>query len=267
MAMANKKDEEGSSPSNDFDPCPICLGPFRDDAYLDRCFHKFCYSCIVSWSKFVANQHSQRQLSLKCPLCKTDNFSVVYGCNGDSFERYYLNQESSEKNFFSRDHKYRLRCYYREPGAIYEKFNIQQYWRFSRYLQPNKWLHLWLRREIQALIQEEDVEIIVHHILGVIESFAKMNETGRSKGTPETKREEFKKLVSDAARPFLVGRADRFASEIELFLSSGMNIEAYDKVYLQSLGISSGDGAESNIQDQTPAVPYLHFFDNDSDTD
>ncbi|KAK9137211.1 hypothetical protein Sjap_007805 [Stephania japonica] len=266
--MANKEDEEGSSSlSRDFDPCSICLGPFRNDAYLDRCFHKFCYSCIVSWSKFVANQHSERQLSLKCPLCKTDNFSVVYGCNGDSFERYYLNQESPEKNFFSRGHKHRLRCYYREPGAIYEIFNIQHYWRLPRYLQPNKWLHLWLRREIQALTQEEDVEIIVHHILGVIESFAKMNERGRSKGKPETKREEFKKLVSDAARPFLIGRADRFASEIELFLSSGMNIEAYDEVYLQCLGVSSKDREESSIRDQTPPVPYLHFFDNDSDTD
>lgn len=88
-------------------------------------------------------------------------------------------------------------------------------------------------------------------------------------GTPETKEEDFKALVSDAARPFLMARTDRFVNEMQLFLASGLNIEAYDAVYMQRLGwntprvtMESGEGETS---EQTPVIPYLHIFDEDSD--
>jgi|UniRef100_A0A2N9GTX1 hypothetical protein len=87
---------------------------------------------------------------------------------------------------------------------------------------------------------------------------------------PETKQEEFKALVSDTARRFLGARTDQFVNEVELFLASGLNIEAYDAVYMQRLGWSSpgvtseaSEGAASN--EQTTLVPYLYIFDEDSD--
>lgn len=86
---------------------------------------------------------------------------------------------------------------------------------------------------------------------------------------PETKQEDFKALVSDAARPFLMARTDRFVNEMQLFLASGLNIEAYDAVYMQRLGwntprvtMESGEGETSG---QTLVIPYLHIFDEDSD--
>ncbi|KAL9447376.1 hypothetical protein AB3S75_014944 [Citrus x aurantiifolia] len=118
-------------------------------------------------------------------------------------------------------------------------------------------------------MQEEDVEIVVHHILGVVDSFLKRNKQRCQMGTPETKEEDFKALVSDAARPFLMARTDRFVNEMQLFLASGLNIEAYDAVYMQRLGwntprvtMESGEGETS---EQTPVIPYLHIFDGDSD--
>ncbi|XP_059652499.1 uncharacterized protein LOC132299727 isoform X2 [Cornus florida] len=159
-----------SSSSSDSNPCPICLGPVVEDAYLDQCFHKFCYNCIVRWTKVVASKHSHPPSSVKCPLCKTENFSIIHGYDGTFFLRHYVNQHSGNSAFFSKVHKYRLQCYYIEPGTISEKFNVSRYWKCRRHLQPNKWLQSWLRREIQALIQEEDVDIIVYHILGAIDS-------------------------------------------------------------------------------------------------
>ena len=86
--------------------------------------------------------------------------------------------------------------------------------------------------------------------------------------TPERKQEEFKASVSDAARPFLTGRTDRFVNEVELFLASGLNIEAYDEVYLQQLGWTNPMATTEGVEEQnghTHVVPYLYLFDYDSD--
>ncbi|KAA8545095.1 hypothetical protein F0562_019879 [Nyssa sinensis] len=171
MELNRATGSSSSSSSSDSNPCPICLGPVVQDSYLDRCFHKFCYNCIVHWTKVVASKHSRPPSSVKCPLCKTENLSIIHGYDGSSFQQHYVNQEFGNGVFFSKAHKYRLQCYYIEPGSITDKLNVSRYWKSCKYLQPNKWLDSWLRREIQALIQEEDVDIIMHHILGVIDSF------------------------------------------------------------------------------------------------
>lgn len=38
---------------------------------------KFCYNCILHWSKVVATKHSQPPSSVKCPLCKVCFGSVI----------------------------------------------------------------------------------------------------------------------------------------------------------------------------------------------
>nr|CAN77022.1 hypothetical protein VITISV_015333 [Vitis vinifera] len=198
----------------------------------------------------------------------TENFSIVHGYDGSSFQQHYINQDFGKSFSFSKAHKYRLQCYYTEPGVLNDKFNVSRYWKFHKYRQPNQWLQAWLRREIQALIQEEDVDIIVHHILGVLDSVIKRTEQKGQTITPERKQEEFKASVSDAARPFLTGRTDRFVNEVELFLASGLNIEAYDEVYLQQLGWTNPMATTEGVEEQnghTHVVPYLYLFDYDSD--
>lgn len=86
---------------------------------------------------------------------------------------------------------------------------------------------------------------------------------------PEKKQEEFKTTVSEAARPFLAVRTDRFLYEVQLFLASGLNIEAYDAVYRQRLGWSSPgvntQASQGEFIDRTSVIPYLYVFDEDSD--
>lgn len=69
--------------------------------------------------------------------------------------------------------------------------------------------------------------------------------------------------------PFLAARTNRFVDELELFLASGLNIEAYDNVYMQQLGWNNtgktDEGMEEECKKHTPSVPYLYIFDEDSD--
>ncbi|KAL5984466.1 hypothetical protein ACLOJK_018571 [Asimina triloba] len=112
--------------------------------------------------------------------------------------------------------------------------------------------------------QEEDVDIIVHHILAM--KIYGSNERERFKGNADKKREEFQALVSDAARPFILGRTDRFVNEMELFLASGLNIEAYDEVYRQCLRLHTRGIAEERTSDQPPQVLDLDLFLEENDS-
>ncbi|XP_004495738.1 uncharacterized protein [Cicer arietinum] len=248
--------------------CPICLGPLIQVSYLDHCFHKFCFNCILRWTNVVSGNHRTPISSVKCPLCKRDNFSIIYGVDGTCFQRHYVNANVEDCFILSRAHRYRLQCYYTEQGFLEDIFNILQYWKSCKYNQPNNWLQSWLTREIQALTQEEDVDIIVHHIFGVVKAlWTREQKSGIN--VPENKQEEFKMSVSEAARPFLGARTDRFVYEIQLFLASGLNIEAYDAVYIQRLGWSSPgvntEVSQNELIDRSTVIPYLYIFDDDSD--
>lgn len=85
--------------------------------------------------------------------------------------------------------------------------------------------------------------------------------------TPEANQEEFRALVSQAARPFLTGRTDRFVNEVELFLASELTMDAFDKVYVQHLGWKfpeiTKDEEEGEVESYS--TPYLYFFDEDCD--
>lgn len=81
-------------------------------------------------------------------------------------------------------------------------------------------------------------------------------------------RHELNVLVSDAAKPFLSGRTERFVNELELFLASGLNIEAFDDAYMQHLGLRSprvtSEGAEGEKGHQ-PVIPYLYIYSDETD--
>jgi len=121
-------------------------------------------------------------------------------------------------------------------------------------------------------LQDENVEAIVYHILGVIGSFMKRLEKEHTSRriSPEKRREEFRALLSDAARPFLLSRTERFVTEVELFLVSNLNMEAYNKLRVQRFRESS-----SHLRREQDALPhdrsleehYLYFVCNDTDCD
>jgi hypothetical protein len=47
--------------------CTICLGPLTDQSNTDICAHKFCFNCIITWSK-VKQITRLKILKFKCNL-------------------------------------------------------------------------------------------------------------------------------------------------------------------------------------------------------
>ena len=39
----------GSPPPN----CSICLGEIKNKCFTDSCMHRFCFSCLLEWSKVI----------------------------------------------------------------------------------------------------------------------------------------------------------------------------------------------------------------------
>ncbi|XP_073145622.1 uncharacterized protein [Henckelia pumila] len=198
---------------------------------------------------------------------QVENISIIYGYDGSFFQQHYVNKCLGNSEFFSESHRYRLKCYYTEPGNLDGKLHVSRYWKFHKYLQPNSWLHDWLRREIQAVMQEEDVDIIVHHVHGVINSLRR-DTSKHLTMSAEMVREEFRMIVSEAVKPFITGRTERFVNELELFLASGLTINAFDKVYIEHLGWKLNEKSENDqgeTLEHTPVVPFLYIFDEDCD--
>ncbi|XP_013584157.1 PREDICTED: uncharacterized protein LOC106293031 [Brassica oleracea var. oleracea] len=273
--MAAKEIDVGSSSSfSGGDPCPICLGPILQESYLDTCFHKFCFGCIKQWIKVVSSKVTKPLSSVKCPLCKTDNISIIYNFDGHSFDRHYVDPNITDGFVLTKEHRYRLQCYYTESGFLADVFDVPRFWKLKKLLQRNRWLESWLRRELQALMQEEDVDIVLHHLVGAMDSFCKRTEQRHKQETrsAEAFQEQFKTVIAEAARPFLMARTDRFVDELELFLASGLNMEAYDAVYKQRLDKNNsreiGVANESREEEEnrrTRVTPNLFLFEEDSD--
>lgn len=248
--------------------CPICLDSFLDEAYLDTCFHSFCYKCICQWVKIVSTKHAEPLSSVQCPLCKTVNVSIIHGFNGESFERHYINQDP-RKRHLSDAHDL-ITQFYSIRDIIGNTSSVQQFWKQRKYLRKNIWLQTWLRQEIQALTRDENVDAIIYHIHGVIESFMKRQEKGHASkmAPPEKRREEFKSLLMEAARPFLLGQTERFVAEVELFLVSHLNIDAYSRLRVQRLKESTSHvSREQDVlpQDRSLEDHYLYFLGDETD--
>nr|XP_013798870.1 PREDICTED: E3 ubiquitin-protein ligase Topors-like [Apteryx mantelli mantelli] len=61
--------------------CPICLDTWDDLAYVNPCFHQFCFSCVPQWTKSKP----------ECPLCKRAIESVLHLVQADDdFSEYII---------------------------------------------------------------------------------------------------------------------------------------------------------------------------------
>ncbi|KAJ6832052.1 tripartite motif-containing protein 40-like [Iris pallida] len=115
--------------STDHDPCPICLEPITQEAYLDHCFHAFCYPCILYWSRVLTKKQSQTLSSIKCPLCKTDNLSIVHGFNGEFFQQHYISKGLAKSWWFSSAHGFRLQWYGSDVQISKSLFDVHRFWK------------------------------------------------------------------------------------------------------------------------------------------
>ena len=70
-----------SSPDCDEKTCPICLGDIDNKSMTDTCLHKFCFTCLLEWSKVRA----------VCPLCKGKFTAIIHNVRSDTeYDKYML---------------------------------------------------------------------------------------------------------------------------------------------------------------------------------
>src|SRR6218665_1972197 len=68
---ANQDESRAGSP----DPnCSICLCKMEDKSFTHSCFHMFCFTCLLEWSKIKA----------ECPLCKQSFNSIIHNIRSES---------------------------------------------------------------------------------------------------------------------------------------------------------------------------------------
>lgn len=226
--------------------CPICLEVVSDvsEAYTNSCKHRFCFACILQWSEYEtskkkASSNSERKLAgVGCPLCKTLFTSIFHDFANGDFMHHYV-EESDGRKFYqlSEAHKRRRAVYKRigenniscesqeSEGTSFIASKKQQ---GKRLLEASEKevnledLHQWVTRELQALMQEEDVELVVQHLLGTLDALnsPKRRKGEKHEGDVSTRSNDWPKFVADAVRPFVFEHAEKFALELRLFAHS-----------------------------------------------
>ncbi|XP_037560705.1 E3 ubiquitin-protein ligase Topors isoform X1 [Dermacentor silvarum] len=79
---SSKSPERSSSPEQS---CPICLGPLEDKSFAGSCFHTFCFSCLLKWSKVKA----------ECPLCKQRFKSILHNVRSlEDYDQYFVHNNA-----------------------------------------------------------------------------------------------------------------------------------------------------------------------------
>lgn len=74
--------------SNSPEPnCAICLGKLENKSFTDSCFHQFCFTCLLEWSKVKA----------ECPLCKQAFKSIIHNVRSiEDYDQYYITVRNGE---------------------------------------------------------------------------------------------------------------------------------------------------------------------------
>ncbi|XP_053478191.1 topoisomerase I binding, arginine/serine-rich a [Ictalurus furcatus] len=255
--------------------CPICLDRFRNVSYADRCFHRFCFRCILEWGKNKA----------ECPLCKQPFSSVYHSVRSeDDFKLHQLrpSQNGSFGSVQGQRFRYRTTLTHqrRRDGWTRGSSHRQEVLRFRRWLYRHgvrvrgvrdggrsrdtsaeffrknpACLHRlvpWLKRELAVLYGSHDsvADVVLQVILSLITRLDMQDET-----------------FLRELRPFLSSRTEHFLHEFLSFAKSPFNMEAYDHhaVYdcpaPSHMSVVSEDDADissapSPWDDETPGPSY-----------
>ena len=80
--------------------CSICLGKLENRSFTDSCFHTFCFTCLLEWSKVKA----------VCPLCKQPFKSIIHNVRSiEDYDQYLLRSEDDGNGESPEGHRFRYR--------------------------------------------------------------------------------------------------------------------------------------------------------------
>lgn len=90
MATTSQLQQEGQQEAEADNQCSICLGMINNAAYIDGCFHTFCFGCIQRWAS----------MSAVCLLCRRPFSRLLHTVRADDDYQEYVVGSSTcqEKN-------------------------------------------------------------------------------------------------------------------------------------------------------------------------
>ncbi|KAI5610669.1 E3 ubiquitin-protein ligase Topors [Silurus asotus] len=272
MCAADETVCEETSPDS---KCPICLERFKNVSYADRCFHRFCFRCIVEWGKNKA----------ECPLCKQPFSSIYHSVRSEDDFRLYQLRPSHHSSFGcveGQRFRYRTTLTHqrRREGPARGTSYRQEVMRFRRWLYRRgvrvrgvrdggrsrdtsaeffrknpACLHRlvpWLKRELAVIYGSHDsvADVVLHVILSLL-----------------TRHDMQGEAFLRELRSFLSSRTEHFLHEFLSFAKAPFNMEAYDHhaVYdcpapshLPAISEDDADlnSAPSPWDDETPGPSY-----------
>ncbi|OQR74982.1 E3 ubiquitin-protein ligase Topors-like [Tropilaelaps mercedesae] len=216
-----RSNSASSSSSEDPDnTCAICLGKPSNKSFTDACYHPFCFSCLVEWSRVKAT----------CPLCQKPFRTIVHNIKENyEFEQYHIFQHlrappgntvtivrgTTQAPFPSTSTErrgiYEMGYYARPSGyARYREATAEFY--LNNPAQTHR-LIPWLNRELLALLPPpHSVSLVLEVILAMI-----CNVDIRSV--------EMRQMLDLYLRPYTA----HFQHEFYCFASSAHDMVMYDR--------------------------------------
>ncbi|CAN1164475.1 E3 ubiquitin-protein ligase Topors [Linum perenne] len=231
--------------------CSICLTELYDHrrtAVISACLHAYCLPCIRRWS----------EVNRRCPLCNAAFDS--WHCRISLSSRMFVTENlptpipMKAKSTVAVVPIPRCRFLPRIPLRTYRKSESLPWrrtlsggegrvrWRASIYDQRLQAVPIadtavlksdddilrrvepWIRRELQAVLQDPDPSVIVHVASSLLVASLKQKSHSQSGHTGVA--DDF----LDPLRPFLRDRTEIFWHELRNFAASSLNMEAYDEV-------------------------------------
>ncbi len=219
--------------------CSICLDPYKDVALVDRCFHKFCFLCIMNWTS----------MSRDCPLCKTRIHTIIHDLDpvAHTFKKLNLDEKIKKKSNFDVEIRGSNTINQRNRQRIY-KLKLKPVINFERKMLPypnepgqsqksiqqrqqnvlNK-ARLWLQRELPILLLHDisDPSVDSDKLASEISLMTVVIEnliTTHHNNLAESKQ------AYDMLYDFFGENTQQFLSELLLFLQSPYDLITFDRI-------------------------------------
>ncbi|KAJ1680061.1 hypothetical protein EV182_000762, partial [Spiromyces aspiralis] len=157
--------------------------------------YSYCLGCIVRWII----------IEKRCPLCRKLVTKILYNIDSDMFDMVNAQDEQQVKRLAQNFEGLHSSTICRHSLGCNSKT--------APCLGLDRRLRTWIERDLRAITNVQDVELLVHLIRGCIER------------DPD--------IFSDSLRrhlhAFLDTHTDHFLSELQQFIDSSLDIETYDR--------------------------------------
>ncbi|GAX82155.1 hypothetical protein CEUSTIGMA_g9583.t1 [Chlamydomonas eustigma] len=183
--------------------CPICLNEvsIEDESFLlPQCYHCFHYLCILRWTEAQQKHPSPGYLQYLCPLCKRPYTTIIHSCVNKSFKCHNVEGSHVDSELMPLQSLLHLTAEQQRRRSVYMR--LQESEKGGLQIQhaglvsgstaaARKQLELgisrsrppprkptdpmakeWMRRDLQAILMQQDVELVLQHAWGTLQAAA-----------------------------------------------------------------------------------------------